>query len=299
MAPTMAELAAVGDEPATAGSNGRRTGVRPQTYVLTFCGIHLLGRQEAVFTGSFIEVLRRVDVAEHAARSALARMVKRGLLERHRQGKKMYLGLTDRVGAILEQGGARAWQTPVNRNWDGRWTLLAFSLPETRRADRHLLRSRLLWARFGLLQNGLWLAASPVDVPRLLEGLDVLDHVSAFHATTLPPTQAAQLIREAWNLDALRQRYTEFLDRWDRPDPMPDAEDDLARQLRLASDWLVLHREDPGLPLEHLPADWPAVRAEHVALRLRRAYADSAQRVADTVLDRILVDPDQPPVTHA
>lgn len=270
-----------------AGGNGRATAIRPQVYVLTFCGTHLLGRNEAFFTGSLVDVLRRVGVAEHAARSTLNRMVKRGLLERHRRGKKIYLSLTPHAAAVLEQGGARAWQTPVNREWSGHWTLLAFSLPEARRADRHLLRSRLLFARFGLLQNGLWVAADDVDVPKLLDGLGVLDDVRAFQASTLPPTEAAQLIDDAWDLAALRAGYESFLDRWDRPCPAPEAEDDLARELYLTGEWLFLVREDPRLPLEHLPADWPAVRAEHVALRLRAAYNDTARKVVDSVLDRI------------
>ena len=267
--------------------DGRGTAIRPQVFVLTFCGTHLLGRDEAFFTGSFVDVLRRVGVAEHAARSTLNRMVKRGLLERHRRGKKIYLSLTDRAADILEQGGARAWQTPVNRDWSGRWTLLAFSLPEARRADRHLLRSRLLFARFGMLKNGLWIAAEDVDVPKLLDGLDVLDDVRAFHAEALSPTDAAQLINDAWDLDALRAGYDAFLDRWDCPSPAPEAEDDLARELYLAGEWLFLVREDPRLPLEHLPADWPAVRAEHVALRLRGTYRESARQIVDSVVDRI------------
>jgi phenylacetic acid degradation operon negative regulatory protein len=175
----------------------------------------------------------------------------------------------------------------VNRDWNGRWTLLAFSLPETRRADRHLLRSRLLFARFGLLQNGLWIAADDVDVPTLLDGLSVQDDVRAFRASTLTPTEAAQLIDDAWDLGALRAGYEAFLDRWDRPFPAPEAEDDLARELYLAGEWLFLVREDPRLPLEHLAADWPAVRAERVAHRLRGAYRKSARTIVDTTLDRI------------
>ncbi|XRQ08747.1 PaaX family transcriptional regulator C-terminal domain-containing protein [Actinomadura welshii] len=269
------------------GEGGRGAAIRPQVYVLTFCGSHLLGRPEAFFTGSFVDVLRRVGVAEHAARSTLNRMVKRGLLERHRRGKKIYLSLTRHAEEILEEGGARAWEMPVNRAWNGHWTLLAFSLPEARRADRHLLRSRLLFARFGLLKNGLWIAADDVDVPKLLDGLDVLDDVRAFRASALPPTDAAQLIDDAWDLGALRAGYESFLDRWDRPSPAPGAEDDLARELYLAGEWLFLVREDPRLPLEHLPADWPAVRAEHVALRLRGAYRESARKIVDAEVDRI------------
>jgi phenylacetic acid degradation operon negative regulatory protein len=46
----------------------------------------------------------------------------------------------------------------VNRHWDGRWTLLSFTLPESWQRQRHELRIRLLWAGFGPLQGGLWIA---------------------------------------------------------------------------------------------------------------------------------------------
>jgi hypothetical protein len=45
-----------------------------------------------------------------------------------------------------------------HRHWDGRWTLLSFTLPEFWQRQRHELRTRLLWAGFGPLQGGLWIA---------------------------------------------------------------------------------------------------------------------------------------------
>jgi phenylacetic acid degradation operon negative regulatory protein len=260
--------------------------LRPQSLLLTFCGAHLLDRDEAVFSGGLIDVLDRVGVKEHAARSTLARMTRRDLLTRHRHGKRVFYGLTGHAREVLREGEERIWRRPaVNRDWDGRWTLLGFSLPERQRGDRHLLRSRLSWAGFGLLQNGLWLTPAAVDVDRLLEGLDVVDHVKAFRATMLAPTDVDQLIADAWDLDALAARYRAFLDRWDRPEPAPAAPDDLARQLLLLTEWLMLVREDPRLPVEHLPADWPAVRAEHVTLRLRRVYEAPARHVAGEILE--------------
>jgi phenylacetic acid degradation operon negative regulatory protein len=65
--------------------------------MLTFLGIHVLGRAVAVSSGSVIDVLGRVGVTEEAARSTLTRMVGRGLLDRHRQGRKMYFALTPRA----------------------------------------------------------------------------------------------------------------------------------------------------------------------------------------------------------
>lgn len=262
-------------------------GVRPQMLVLMFCGAYLLTPGLAISTVGLINVLARVGVGEHAARSTVNRMVSRGTLQRQRIGKQIYLSPTPEARAMLEEGGARAWRSPVNRTWDGQWTLLGFSLPESRRADRHLLRSRLQWAGFGMLQNGLWVAARDVDVTALLDQLDVLDHLKVFRAQVAAPTQVAELIEDAWDLETIASGYQDFLDRWDRPDPLPQAPDDLARELWLLGEWSLLARQDPGLPVEYLPADWPAVRAEHVGLRLRTRYDDGSRAIADRLIERV------------
>ncbi|WP_199431467.1 PaaX family transcriptional regulator [Qaidamihabitans albus] len=262
---------------------------RPQGILLNFFAAHLLGRAEAVYSGSLIEVLARVGVGEHAARSTLSRMTRRGLLARHRRGKRVYLGLTDYTSKVLEEGSRRV-RHAVNRDWDGHWTMLGFSLPETRRADRHLLRSRLAWAGFGPLQSGLWISPRSIEVEELLEGLDVADHVKAFRASTLRPTDIQEMIADAWDLDELAQGYRGFLRRWDVPDPLAATDDVLAGQLLMHTEWTLLLRKDPGLPLAHLPADWPAVRAEHVFVCTRAAFAPHAEREVTELVERIAVD---------
>jgi phenylacetic acid degradation operon negative regulatory protein len=288
------------DEPAgtaaVTSDGGTAPRMRPQALLLTFCGAYLLGRDEMVASSSLVEVLSRVGVGEHAARSTLARMTRRGLLARHRVGRRVYFSVTDQAAGVLEEGRRRIWdQEAVNRHWDGRWTLLAFSLPESRRADRHLLRSRLTWAGFGLLQSGLWIAPCPVDVAALVAGLGVADHVRAFRVETLGPGDVDSMIADAWDLDALANRYHRFLTRWDQPTPLRDTTDDLARELLLEAEWLLLARDDPRLPVEHLPAAWPAAHAERVAVRLREAYRPPAERIARDLLDRLpLPSPSDP-----
>jgi phenylacetic acid degradation operon negative regulatory protein len=46
-------------------------------------------------------------------------------------------------------------------------------------------------------------------------------------------------------------------------------------------------RQDPRLPVEHLPGDWPAVRAEQAFHRLHDAYRAQAQAIADAVLETV------------
>ncbi|MEU6844667.1 PaaX family transcriptional regulator C-terminal domain-containing protein [Streptomyces sp. NPDC046716] len=276
-------------EPGAGEESGAAT-PRPQSLMLSFLGLYVLKGGGAVYSGSVIDVFSRVGVSEEAVRSTLARMVKRDLLARHRAGRRMYFALTERAYDVLRDGHERVWREgAVNRDGDGRWTWVGFSLPEAWRSRRHELRSRLEWAGFGPLHNGLWIAPGRVDVPAVIDGLELDEHVSVLCGQAAQPTEAAQLVRRAFDTDGIAARYRVFLDRWGHSDPLPDAVDDLARQLLLHTDWLQLVRSDPRLPAEHLPAEWPAIPAEQIFRTLSARYDTPARRLADEVLETIPV----------
>lgn len=287
---------------------------RPQSLMLSFFGIHVLGTGTALSSASVIDAFARVDVGEDAVRSTLTRMVGRGLLERHRRGRRMYFSLTPRAAEVLADGEERIHRRgAVNRGWDGTWTLVGFSLPESWRSERHDLRSRLVWAGFGPLQNGLWVAPGRVDVAPIAAELGLGDRIRAFHGEAAAPTEAGPLLRTAFDVDAIAEGYRSFLARWgdgpgptevrdapgsaevrddlgpaevrDAPGP-PEVRDDLGRQLVLHTDWLDLVRRDPHLPAEHLPEDWPAARAEALFRDLAARYEPGAHAIAEEILDR-------------
>lgn len=261
---------------------------RPQSLMLSFLGIYALGRDIALSSGCVIDVFARVAVTEEAVRSTLTRMVARELLERHRQGRKMYFGLTPRADTVLQDGHDRIWHTgAVNRDGDDRWTLVGFSLPEAWRRERHDLRSRLTWGGFGPLQSGLWVAPGSVDVAALVDGLGLDGHLRVFCGTVLEPTQIGQVLDSAFDTASIAAEYHAFLDRWGDHDA--DLSDPLASQLLLHTDWLELVRHDPRLPAEHLPADWPAIRAEELFRTLARQHEAPARAEADALLDVMAV----------
>ncbi|WP_329311950.1 PaaX family transcriptional regulator [Streptomyces sp. NBC_01262] len=265
--------------------------MNPQSLMLSCFGIHALGHDKALATGGLIELFGRAGVGEDAVRSTLTRMVGRGLLERHRVGRKTYFGITPRAAAVLQDGHDRVWHTgAVNRAWDGTWTLVGFSLPEAWRRERHDLRSRLVWGGFGLLQNGLWVAPGAVDVPALVEGLGLDDHLNVFRgAAATGPTDARAVLESAFDVEAIAKGYRSFLERWSGPLPAPETEGDLARQLLLHTDWLELVRTDPHLPAEHLPENWPAAGAEELFRTLAERYEAPARAEAGLLLDAIPV----------
>jgi phenylacetic acid degradation operon negative regulatory protein len=278
-------------EPSGLASPGLPAGaVRPQGLLLTLFGRHVLGRSILVSQTSVSEVMARVGVSEHATRSVLLRMEKRGLLRRERRGRPVFLGLTARSRDLLSDGQRRLWAAgAVNAHWDGTWTLLTFSLPEAWQRQRHQIRSRLQWAGFGLLQGGLWIAPSAVDVGRILEGVEGAERVKVFIARPGPDVDVPEMIGDAWDLGGLRSRYDEFLHRWGPAATGDPVADPLAAQLALTTDWLAVLRTDPRLPLEHLPADWPARAAQEV---FRRWHAELDPPARAAAADILVTAPD-------
>ncbi len=260
-------------------------GQRPQALMLTFLGEYLLDRGLCVYSGSIIDVLGRVGVSEHATRSTLTRMVNKDLLRRQRHGQRMYFGLTDRTARILTDGQHRLRRTgAVNRDWDGTWTLLGFSLPGAWHRERHDLRSQLSWAGFGPLQGGLWIATGTQHVDAIVASLGLQAHVRVFHARTNHLTDVDEMIRDAYDLDGLAARYETFLDRWE-PTTGGAPADPLATKLRLVTDWLQIIRRDPRLPVRHLPPHWPAIRAQDLFHQLDTKLHRPAQAAAAVLLD--------------
>ncbi|WP_338700535.1 PaaX family transcriptional regulator C-terminal domain-containing protein [Streptomyces sp. Q6] len=264
--------------------------LRPQSLLLSFLGDHVLGRDVCVYSGSVIEVFARAGVGEQATRSTLARMVQRGLLRKQREGRRMYFGLTERCEDVLRDGERRVWHVgAVNREWDGSWTLLGFSLPESWQRQRHDLRARLTWSGFGPLFSGVWIAPGVVDVTALVAELGLGAHVKVFRAHADDGTDIDAMVEETWGLAHVAAAYEEFGARWEERGGQPpdDAGDALALRLTLQTDWLRIIRRDPRLPVKHLPDDWPAERAEKtfraVHERLSPLAASGAERLIDLV----------------
>ncbi|MCX5250320.1 PaaX family transcriptional regulator [Streptomyces sp. NBC_00201] len=269
--------------------------LRPQSLLLTFLGDQVLGRDVCVYSGSVIDVFERAGVGEQATRSTLTRMANRGLLRRQREGRRMYFGLTEHSIAVLRDGEHRVWQTgAVNRHWDGTWTLLGFSLPESWQRQRHDLRSKLTWSGFGPLFSGLWIAPGEIDVSELVSELGLAAHVKVFRAHADAGMDIGAMIEDTWDLSELAAGYEEFVRRWETWESrLPDADDALALRLRLQAEWLRIIRRDPRLPVKHLPDDWPAERAEKTFRAVHERLTPLAREASERLLDLVPVRPDQ------
>lgn len=285
---TLSTVAYDNDDLAGSAADGAQP--RPQSLLLAFFGNHVLAEGDLyVYSGSIIEVLGRVGVGEPAVRSTLSRMVNRGLLQRRREGRRMHFGLTEQAKRVLDDGGARIWkQGAVNDEWDGTWTLLAFSLPDAWKRQRHELRSRLAWSGFGALYSGLWIAPGQVDVSAVVAELGLAKHVKVFHGEAGVATDIEEMIRDTWDLESVAARYRAFDGRWSEA-PAAGTDDPLGARLRLVSEWLDTIRADPRLPSGHLPRDWPARPAQETFHRIAEQTEAPAREMARELLQTTTV----------
>ncbi len=274
-------------DPANSPNRPGGPSIRPQSLLLAFFGNHVLDEGPLyVYSGSIIDILARTGVGEQAVRSTLSRMVNRVLLTRRKNGRRMYFGLTPLATEILCDGRRRIWETSaVNEDWDGTWTLLGFSLPDSWHSRRHDLRSRLSWLGFGPLYNGLWIAPGHVELTAVIDELNLSAHVKIFHARADDATDIRLMVSDTWDLDSLAARYTSFAQHWSTVEW--SASDAIAVRLCLVSEWLGIIRSDPRLPGPCLPAEWPARRAEEIFHHVASGTEGPARELASTVLDTL------------
>jgi phenylacetic acid degradation operon negative regulatory protein len=166
-----------------------------------------------VWSGGLVKLIGEFGFSTEAVRAALSRLVTRGMLERHRDGRMIDYALTSHAHELLAEGDRRIFSFGRRAPAADAWTLLWHTIPEGRRVERSRLASRLRFLGFGSLQDATWIAASDreEEVRALIEQLDVGDYVSIFLARMARGSEAAILTSGAWDLDNLAPRYGEFV----------------------------------------------------------------------------------------
>ncbi|MBX5493436.1 MAG: phenylacetic acid degradation operon negative regulatory protein PaaX [Chloroflexi bacterium] len=272
--------------------------IRPQSMMFTLFGDYIIYRGEEVWVGTLIQIMAQFGLSEQAVRSALSRMTRGGWLRGRQVGNRSFYSLTPRGKRLLESGRRRIF---VRRGgeWDGRWRILVYSIPERQREVREALRKQLTWLGFGPLGSGTWVTPHRLDeeVAALVETLGVRDRVELFEAAHVGFGDAQALARRCWDLDALNTRYRAFVEHWAprqaalqerlaRGDEVPPAECFVERFL-LIHEYRRFFFLDPELPPALLPADWQGA----AAAQLFHAYHTLLGERANAYLDSVWEDP--------
>jgi phenylacetic acid degradation operon negative regulatory protein len=157
-------------------------------------------------------LLGELGFSQGAARVALTRLVRRGLIARERSGRLVHYRVTPRAERLLAEGDGRIFSLGDPRDDHGTWTVLWHQIPEDRRLERSRLARRLRFLGFGSVQDSLWM--SPHDhsgeVVQLLDELQVSQHATMFVGRPGAAAGLPVLVSRAWDLSGLAERYEAF-----------------------------------------------------------------------------------------
>jgi phenylacetic acid degradation operon negative regulatory protein len=246
--------------------------------LFTVLGELVLRTGGEAWTSAFIDVFGRLGVEEKAARQALMRTAADSWLSSERVGRRTVWRLTPAAERLLRDGTERIFGfTAVAADWDGRWTIVIARTPETERAARHVLRTRLRWAGFGNVMPGVWLSPRSDrggEVRQILDEAGLPDGY-LFTAEHQGGGSLAAMVGHAWDLDQLTRDYDEFIEAFSG-EVTPVSPDPLVRVIDLVHAWRRFPWIDPGLPAQFLPAPWRGAAAAALFGRLHAEWTGDA-----------------------
>jgi phenylacetic acid degradation operon negative regulatory protein len=212
---------------------------------------------------ALVAILGALGMAEGTARATILRMRRGGWLASKRRGPVVDYTLTDPARTL-----AASVLAPVmgpRPAWNGCYQGLLFTVPEAARGYRDALRRAATLAGFGLLQAGLLITAESSRWSRIEPLLDEAPATGRLLRVELCLSLEAARIAaaEAWPLDALATTY-----RRQAADVMRAIDlhrsGPLSGAAAVRAMWEVMTPisataiDDPALPAELLPDDWPA-----------------------------------------
>jgi phenylacetic acid degradation operon negative regulatory protein len=284
------------------GGDAAAGSARLRHLIVTVYGLYARRDGGWLSVATLIRLLADLGVDEPAVRSAISRLKRRGILLPRRHDGSAGYQLSAGALAILREGDARIFRPGRATPADG-WLLAVFSVPETERHRRHVLRSELARLGFGMVAPGVWIVpAHPGDTTaETLRRLELDAYADLFHADHLAFGDLASKIRRWWDLDELERRYESFLRthepalrRWEhvKEQGVPAGTqagagtqaEAFADYVRVLTDWRRLPYLDPGLPAELLPGDWIGIRAAEEFFAVRALLEEPARAYVQRVI---------------
>ncbi|TWD99905.1 PaaX family transcriptional regulator [Peribacillus frigoritolerans] len=271
----------------------RKIGTNTQSMIFTIYGDYIRNYGSKIWIGSLIRLLKEFGHNEQGVRVAVSRMVKQGWIQSEKQGNKSYYFLTDRGVQRMDEAANRIYKMKPNE-WDGKWRILMYTIPEDKRQLRDDLRKELLWSGFGSFSSGCWISPNDLEkqINRLIEKYDIDEYVDFFISEYKGPKENQSLVEKSWQLEEIENKYEEFIEKYSKQfivhqsiisrDEMSDA-DCFVERTNLVHEYRKFLFIDPGLPKELLPSKW---NGNHAALLFSQYYqvlAEPASRFFESV----------------
>jgi phenylacetic acid degradation operon negative regulatory protein len=266
------------------------SGDQPRELIITVYGLYARGQDNWLSVAALVKFISGMGMNEPAVRSSIYRLKQSGILSRMKVRGVDGYALSPSAVQSFAEGDTRIFRRRRARLDDG-WLLISFSIPESERATRHMLRSELVRLGFGNAAPALWVAPGSLleETKSILKARGVEHYVYLFRGDFENLGDLDANVQSWWDVEDFNAMYRRFIERFKpvlrefRKRRRTDAEA-FCEYVRVVTSWRLI--KDPGLPLEVLPAHWQGTVAAELFSDLRGVLEESAARYAHEEIAR-------------
>jgi phenylacetic acid degradation operon negative regulatory protein len=195
-------------------------------------------------------------------RSTLNSLEREGLIEKSDLGYKLTeLGLKE---LFLKFPFFRF----LKEKWDGKWRVLSYEIPEKKRDLRDRLRREVAGWGLGPWHRSFWLTPHPIinELKNLVSGKEEEQYIQAFEADHVFGERKV-LIEKVWGINELDKQYRGMFKKWHLI--LSEDQDKTEKLKKAISEYIILLRQDPGLPIDLVGENWIGFEAFNIYKEIR------------------------------
>jgi phenylacetic acid degradation operon negative regulatory protein len=156
-------------------------------------------------------------------------------------------------------------------HFDGYWRLVCFSIPELQRPIRDRFRRDLEAMGLKMALTGLWL--TPLELEGVIEKrareLNIFDKVIISKTNQLISGLDATRLISLWDFDSSKQEIYDYIEDAEKFLKLSNKTSYEAKKMIFR--YALILENQPKLPIELFPKDWPQFRANLIYKKVRRS----------------------------
>ncbi len=140
-------------------------------------------------------------------------------------------------------------------DWDGKWRILSYEIPEKKREMRDRLRREVSGWGLGPWHRSFWITPHPIipHLQSLISNKEEEKYVQAFESDHVVGNQDV-LIEKVWGTKDLAAEYKKLFKKWH--DILSTDQDKVAKMMKVTAEYVNILRKDPGLPKQLVGESW-------------------------------------------
>jgi len=155
-------------------------------------------------------------------------------------------------------------------HWDGKWRAVCFSMPEQMRPLRDKFRRELEFMGLKMILTGLWI--TPLDLASKIEEkakeIGIFKKVLIIETDNLRSGISKEELQDLWGFEKSKEEIYEYIE--DAQKYISSEDKSSFGLKKMIFRYALILENQPKVPIELFPKDWPQFRANLIYKKIRR-----------------------------